>query len=265
MDTALDDIRLAVDGERLAGTVLTPARRLPGVLFVHGWGGSRLHDLVRAREVAGLGCVCLTFDLRGHEHTVAQRETVTREQNLRDLLAAYDWLAARPDVDPEAIAVVGLSYGGYLAALMTAMRPVRWLALRSPAIYPDEGWSLPKRALHSEFDIMAYRARVLRPQDNRALAACERYRGEALVVAAENDVIVPRAVTDSYVAAFRHVRSLTVRTLMGADHALSEKPAQKAYTRLLVRWLTEMVMGARQDVAKARVVEHKTRSKAAAG
>ena len=93
------------------------ATPLPGVLFVHGWGGSQEHDLVRAREAAGIGCVCLTFDLRGHERTARHWEKVNRPQNLADLLAAYDWLASQPNVDPTAIAVVGISYGGYLAAL----------------------------------------------------------------------------------------------------------------------------------------------------
>ena len=46
--------------------------------------------------------------------TQPQRETVSRESNLRDVLAAYDTLAAHPSVDASAIAVVGSSYGGYL-------------------------------------------------------------------------------------------------------------------------------------------------------
>ena len=57
------------------------------------------------------------------------KDTVTRAQNLDDLKAAYDTLARLPSVDPASIAVVGLSYGGYLAALLTRERPVEWLAL----------------------------------------------------------------------------------------------------------------------------------------
>ena len=63
------------------------------MLFVHGWGGSQEQYLARAREIAALGCICLTFDLRGHARTEPQHETVTREDNLRDVLAAYDVLA----------------------------------------------------------------------------------------------------------------------------------------------------------------------------
>jgi dienelactone hydrolase len=60
--------------------------------------------------------VCLTFDLRGHTGgTGIPLSRVTREDNLRDLLAAYDRLLAHPALDTSAIAVVGTSYGGYLA------------------------------------------------------------------------------------------------------------------------------------------------------
>ena len=34
--------------------------------------------------------------------------------------------------------------------------------------------------------------------------------------------------------------------MIAGDHGLSEKPAQQAYTSLLVNWATEMVLGARE-------------------
>src|SRR5436190_16367656 len=113
MPTREQRVEIAVDARRIEGTVITPGQQIPGVLFVHGWGGSQEQYLTRAREVAALGSVCLTFDLGGHAGTQPQRETVSRESNLRDLLAAYDALAAHPDVDPGCMAVVGSSYGGY--------------------------------------------------------------------------------------------------------------------------------------------------------
>ena len=63
------------------------------MLFVHGWGGSQQSDLARSRQITALGCVCLTFNLRGHAETEPQHETVTRENNqrrTRSRLFAYD-------------------------------------------------------------------------------------------------------------------------------------------------------------------------------
>ncbi|HEY6943327.1 alpha/beta hydrolase family protein [Dokdonella sp.] len=256
MDIRLDRVRIDVAGESMPGAMLMPARELPGVLFVHGWGGSQIQDLARAREAAGLGCVCVTFDLRGHG-TREVSATVSRAQNFADLVAAYDWMAARPTVDREALAVVGVSYGGYLAALLSAERPVRWLALRSPALYKDAGWDLPKLSLHADPDLPAWRGRRIEARDNRALRACEAYRGDVLLVEAEHDRIIPHAVIENYVAAFTRAHSLTARLVADADHAFSSKTMQAEYTGLLIKWLTEMIAGARASAAARTVESHK--------
>lgn len=245
MTTHDETIDIAVDGQRIAGTLVTPAAAIPGFLFIHGWNGSQEQYLARAREVAALGCVCLTFDLRGHAETDSQFETVTREDNLRDVLAAYDRLAGRPDVDPAAIAVVGSSYGGYLAAILTSLRPVRWLGLRVPALYKDEDWDVAKRRLDRDA-LSTYRRSPVDAGENRALRACAAFRGDVLIVESEHDDIVPHPVIANYNAAFGKARSLTYRVIEGADHGLSEEPWQQAYTSLLVTWATEMVLGARE-------------------
>lgn len=253
MDIKLESIATPVDTDRISATVLAAAAKLPGVLFVHGWGGSHAQDLERAREAAGLGCVCLTFDLRGHEANAAKWETVSRDENLRDLVAAYDRLLAEPAVDPAAIAVVGISYGGYLAAILTTLRPVRWLALRSPALYVDDGWAQSKRRLHEATDLHAYRRQVIGAHQTRALRACADFLGDALLVESQFDETVPREVIENYAAALSGARSLTSRLLPGADHALSHEDARLAYRRVLIHWLTEMIVGAREVAAQARL------------
>ncbi|KAK0357872.1 hypothetical protein LTR94_037682, partial [Friedmanniomyces endolithicus] len=80
----------------------------------------------------------------------ADRNEVTRQNSLDDVVAAYDYLAAHPLIDAQAIGVIGTSYGGYLSALLTAERPIRWMALRVPALYPDEHWDTPKALLDKE-------------------------------------------------------------------------------------------------------------------
>jgi pimeloyl-ACP methyl ester carboxylesterase len=257
MDIRVDTVQFAVDSDALEGTMLMPAREFPGVLFVHGWGGSQVQDLARAKEVAGLGCLCLTLDLRGHAGDIAEAARVTRAQNLADVLAAYDQLANHPMVDQEAIAVVGVSYGGYLAALLTSLRRVRWLALRSPALYKDADWDKPKLALHQDPDLPSYRRRRLALGDNRVFQACAAFAGDVLLVEAEHDEVVPHAVAENYVAAFMKAHSITARTIADAEHAFSDKAAQREYTGVLIKWLTEMITGARSSVAAKMVEVHK--------
>lgn len=236
-------VDILVDGQYIEGTLIGPAlqgERGPGALFVHGWGGNQDQYLARARIVAALGWTCLTFDLRGHERTLPLREAVTRADNLRDVVAAYDVLAGSSRVDRSRLALVGSSYGAYLGALTTALRPVCWLALRAPAIYKDAGWELPKRQLHSDPDFAEFRRRAHRASDNRALEACARFRGDALVVESQDDSVVPHDVVASYVAAFADAHSLTYRVIEGADHSLSQEPWRQAYCELLVSWLREI-------------------------
>ena len=66
MPTRDDRVDIAVDDQHIAGTLVTPGTLIPGVLFVHGWGGSQEQYVARAREIAALGCICLTFDMRGN-------------------------------------------------------------------------------------------------------------------------------------------------------------------------------------------------------
>ncbi|MCO7520355.1 MULTISPECIES: alpha/beta fold hydrolase [unclassified Pseudomonas] len=246
MTVESESIELQVAGETIAGTLVSPGSRMPGILFVHGWGGSQQRDLARARQITGLGCVCMTFDLRGHEKTESQRLTVTREQNLDDLLAAYDRLAGHPSVDPSAIAVIGSSYGGYLATLLSTRRAVKWLALRVPALYWDDEWNTPKQGLDRQ-RLSAYRLRSLGPTDNRALAACAEFGGDVLLVESEQDDYVPHSTLMSYRSAFVSAHSMTHRLVDGADHALSSEQSQKAYSAILAAWISEMVIGARLD------------------
>lgn len=244
MSTTTRSIEISVQDEEIAGTFLAPSEKFPGVLFVHGWGSGQKGDIARAKGVASLGCVCLTFDLRGHARNKSRLDKVSREDNYRDVVAAYDLLASHPNVDPNAIAVVGSSYGGYLAAILTSERAVKWLALQVPALYRDEHWTQPKEAINRE-DLTAYRKQFLTPDDNRALRACQAFRGDVLIVESEFDSFVPHPAIMSYRAAFRHTHSLTHRIIDGADHALSLDAYQEAYTQLLLNWASEMVMGAR--------------------
>src|SRR3954464_2200552 len=245
MTTRDEAIEITVDDQRIAGTLVTPDTLIPGVLFVHGWGGNQQHYLARARQIAALGCVCLTFNLRGHGDTEPQHETVTREDNLRDLLAAYDVLARQPLVDRTSIAVVGSSYGAYLAAILTELRPVRRLALRVPALYKDEDWALPKQQL-KKYGLAAYRRLPIKPDENRGPGGCGAFRGDVLIVESEHDDIIPHPVIANYMAAFEKAHSLTYRVIEGADHGLSKEPWQEAFTTLLINWATEMVLGARE-------------------
>jgi uncharacterized protein len=248
-----EPVRIPVDGgPAMEGTlVASPGARLPAVLFVHGWGGSKDQALTTAREVAQLGSVCLTFNLRGHGETDALHKTVTRADNIKDVVAAYEVLAGHRDVDRSRIAVVGASYGAYLAAIVSLRCAFARFALRAPALYKDANWDMPKHELHVDPDFKEYRRRSLRAEDNRALGACAQFRGDVLLVESGADEIIPHPAIANYIAAFANAHSLTYRVIEGADHALSQAPFQKAYDALLVEWLSTISVDTARTVGLA--------------
>jgi pimeloyl-ACP methyl ester carboxylesterase len=245
-------LEIPVDGRAIAGTLIVPDARMPGVLFLHGWGGNQKQHGPRAREVAALGCACLTVDMRGHAMTEPDRPSVTREDNLQDALAAYDRLVREFVVNDDEVAVVGSSYGGYLATLLTTLRPVKWLALRAPALYRDSDWNAPKQKLRKLQDLPAYRRERIAATDNRALCAANAYRGDVLIVESGRDDTIPHPVIENYRDAFGNARSLTYRVLDDADHALSDPSWRHAYTTILVNWITEMIAGKRTGDATSQ-------------
>jgi dienelactone hydrolase len=223
----------------IEGTLFHPEElrgNSPGVLFIHGWGSSEETYRAGAQKLARLGAICFTITLRGHGETSHQRETVSRTDNLHDALTAFDRLLAEPGVDAQRLGVVGSSYGGYLATLLTGEREVRWLGLRAPALYKDEGFERPKRQLNQDPDLHAFRRRPVPPAENRALECGTRFQGDVLLVESEHDTVIPHQVIANYITAFQRVRSRTHYVIRDADHALSNPTHRPEYEEFLCRW-----------------------------
>lgn len=122
---------------------LTPGPH-PAVLYCHAHGGQHAigrHELLDGRGglvgaygpvLARAGFVTLCIDLRcfgarsDEKESAAAKALIWRGDSLwacmlRDLAAALDYLAARPDVDPTRIATLGLSMGALQAFWLAAL------------------------------------------------------------------------------------------------------------------------------------------------
>lgn len=216
----------------------------PAVLIVPGWDDDRRHYRHLANRLGALGCICRLVDLPDGSWSPAERAAVTPQDNLQGVLSAYDALAAEAMVDADRIVLVGVSYGGYLAAFACAVRPVRFLALRAPALYRDEDWATPKAQLDKQ-DLSIYRLMRLRPPDNRVLQACAAFRGNVLLVESGHDEIIPHPVIANYLSAFEQASTVCSEVLAGADHALSHPDWRGDFHRRLLGWLATRVVTAR--------------------
>lgn len=124
----------SLDGTSLAGEFFESSNRpAPGVVLVHMLSRNKgdWRDLPdRIREA---GITALTIDLRGHGSSSGSAGDLAAM--VQDVRAAAQWLASRPNVRPDAVAIVGASLGASLALLAAPELPqVRAIAVLSPSL-----------------------------------------------------------------------------------------------------------------------------------
>ena len=104
----------------------------PAVLLLPMYGGRRQDWDSIAESLQQAGFASLALDLRGQGDTGGTEDWTLA---VDDVAAAQDWLAARPEVDPQRRGTVGASIGANLALAHAARDPdVRAVALLSPGL-----------------------------------------------------------------------------------------------------------------------------------
>lgn len=118
-------------GEPVKGYLALPdgGGRHPGLVVIHEWWG--LNDQIKeeARKFADQGYAALAVDLyRGKSATTPGEahelmRGLPQDRGIRDLKAAFDYLATRPDVIPDKIGSVGWCMGGGYSLLLAENEP----------------------------------------------------------------------------------------------------------------------------------------------
>lgn len=236
----MKNISFKVGKDTLNGTIVYPRQIKevnPTVLFVHGWSSSQTGYFHRAEAVAKTGAICMTFNLRGHGDSDGKLDQFSRVDHLNDVLTAYDYLTSLPTIDKRRVGIVGASYGGYLASISTTKRVVRWLVLRAPALYKDDGFNQPTASLIRK-DIQVYRQSQIDPQYNLALKALTTFKNDVLLLECEKDTVVPHQTIENYKQALKHNTKYTYIVLPGADHELSSAEHKELFIDVLVETFT---------------------------
>lgn len=144
-----ESITIWSEGVRLAGDIYKPknmqaGEKLPGILLVHGWGGTKAHlNRAYAPQFAGLGFVVLTFDFKGwgesngplmHKEFLSPaeeivslnlevdhiRRVINPRTMVQDTRAALNYLAGERQVMSDNIGIWGTSLGGGIALVTAA-------------------------------------------------------------------------------------------------------------------------------------------------
>jgi hypothetical protein len=119
MDTPVESVEIPFEGSSLPGYFFRPAgdsRPRATVLLTGGYDGT-CEELYFFNGAAALarGCNVLAFDGPGQGAALLQRRLVMRPDWDRVITPVVDYLVARPDVDPDRIALIGLILGAHLA------------------------------------------------------------------------------------------------------------------------------------------------------
>ncbi|MCJ7830777.1 MAG: alpha/beta hydrolase [Desulfobacterales bacterium] len=172
-------------GDRaLVGDVLT-GDASARVLILHGAGNSerkRFEPL--RRHLAARGISSCAFDFIGHGDTGGQLIGSSLEERTGQACRVIDAQAVR-----RPLALVAASMGAYTAVKLLEHYPVEVLVLLVPAMYAAEAYRVPFGPGFSET--------IRRPeswQSSDAWALLAAYAGRLLIVAAENDTVIPPGV-----------------------------------------------------------------------
>ncbi len=241
------DISLEVQGSKLCGKLFTldAVASNPAILFLHGWTSKQDRYFGFAKALVAKGYICLTFDMRGHGMSEGELVNLSRTDFLEDTIAAYDFLANAEGVNPSRIIVVGSSFGGYLATLLSEKRSCSGLALRVPADYPNSGFDEPHIDIANAYyeglvdaERRAWKTTVHLHTETNSLEALHAFSGKVLLVESEMDELVPHEIVQSYASAVADKSKLTHHVMKGAPHSLGNDPErQHEFSTILTTWL----------------------------
>ncbi|PKO37545.1 MAG: dipeptidyl aminopeptidase [Betaproteobacteria bacterium HGW-Betaproteobacteria-6] len=189
-----------VNDKNLYGWFLSAGAGRPALVVMHGWGGNAAMMLPLAAPLHAAGYSLLLVDARCHGRSDGD-SFASLPRFAEDIEAALVWLAGRPEVDPQALGVVGHSVGAGAALLVASRQPgIRAVVSLAAFAHPAAMMRRWLAAMHIPFwplgaYILAYVQRVIghRFDDIAPRTTIARLRCPTLIVHGLDDATVPVA------------------------------------------------------------------------
>jgi dipeptidyl aminopeptidase/acylaminoacyl peptidase len=230
--------------------------RAPTVVLFNGMDNCKEMSVIFAGlEFAKRGINTLAIDGPGQGESLRLRKIHSRPDYEVAGTAAYEYVAARPDVDAGKVAVMGYSFGGYLAPRVVAFEHRYAACVAFGAMHWDlHGWQKeikerlaadPKSSFSSNFQ---FRWVIGAPDNPTALESAKRFtlagciddiKCPVLVLHGENDRIVPVEEARTLYAKLTNRKHLKIFTAEegGTEHCqVDNRPMGMDY---IADWLIE--------------------------
>ena len=182
-------------------------RKRTVVLFDGMDNAKEMSVIFAGLDFAKRGINTLAIDGPGQSETLRLRQIYSRFDYEVAGRAGYDWVAARPEVDPKRVSVMGYSFGGYHAPRVAGMDKRYAGCIALGAMFWDmQAWlttskaQLAADARKSSTSIFQFRWVIGAPDNEAALEWAKKFSLEGiaqqiecpvLILHGENDRIVP--------------------------------------------------------------------------
>ena len=230
-----EDVTFTNGDFTLAGTLTIPndGNRFPAVVFVHGTGlldrdetmfGHKPFMLL-ADALSRRGFAVLRYDKRGAGESQTYGPTsLATSLMAEDAMAAVRYLAARPEVDPSQVGILGHSEGGMIAIINAATYPDEIAYIVSMAGVDVTGVELAKK----QSRMISYTMGV--EQDDEEL----RFNDQLLdIIASETDSANMRMRLQEVITT-NPAQLAAIEKLMAADSTITaDEINQQAINRLM--------------------------------
>lgn len=240
----MQKVSFIVDGQRIIGHIFLPKKikiKNPAILFVNGWNSSQERYFQFAKLFAGIGYICLVYDMRGSDESEGDINILTTKSFLDDVYAAYDYLSNIQAVDKENISAFGSSFGCYLLLVASLKRKFKKLILRAPANYPNDAFNKPKMETSGQetLEILEWRKKNRQVDETFSLQAINQYRGEIFLIEGGKDESIPHETIANYINAIKDKAKLTYLVVEDVPHSLKDAKVREKYLKILVDWVTQ--------------------------
>ena len=208
------------------------------VLVLPGFTSTRQrYELLAEFVHEHTGRSVLVLEYSGHGESSINLMDITGSQNFSEVVRTFDWIV---DNHPgKKITVLGTSYGGLHATLLTKYRDFENIILRVPAAYDEREIYNLIRNLDKDHNL-DYRSNpdnFVNPESNWMFTHTDSVKGRRFVILHENDKVCPEVSTRAFVEAF----DADVWVAPGLEHGFKDsnitEEDETAYYQKIVDWM----------------------------